>query len=207
MTPSGVAQSLWQANQDLARACLDSSFVRGLFDGRLPRECFQRYLAQDAYFLEAFARAYAMALARAPDRDGLHAFSDLIQGVLEELNMHAGYARRWNVSLNGVQPGSATAAYVDFLGAVSADQGAGDICAAMTPCMRLYAWLGQTLAARRPGRHDYTEWIETYSAPGFEALAARLESLLDRYADGASRAPANYRRALELERAFFEAHA
>ncbi len=34
-------------------------------------ECFQIYVAQDAYFLESFARAYALALAKSPDREGV----------------------------------------------------------------------------------------------------------------------------------------
>ena len=42
-------------------------FVRGLADGSLPRQVFSGYVAQDAFFLEAFARAYALALAASPD--------------------------------------------------------------------------------------------------------------------------------------------
>ena len=38
-------------------------FVRGLGDGSLPVASFKSYVAQDAYFLEAFARAYAFCLA------------------------------------------------------------------------------------------------------------------------------------------------
>ena len=48
-------------------------------------------------------------------------------------------------------------------------------------------------------------WIRTYAAPDFEALAARLETLLDRYADDSPEVRAAYVRALWLEHAFFEA--
>jgi thiaminase/transcriptional activator TenA len=103
---------------------------------------------------------------------------------------------------------NATLAYTDFLLATAALGSVGDTCAAMTPCMRLYAFLGQALAAAGP--HDgnpYAEWIRTYTDPGFEALAARLEGLLDRYAMDSARVRATYRRAMALELAFFEAHA
>ena len=80
--------------------------------------------------------------------------------------------------------------------------GVGLTCAAMTPCMRLYAYLGQQLAAG-PVDERYAQWVRTYADPGFESLAATLERLLDTYADGDG--PAAYRRAMQLEVAFFDA--
>jgi thiaminase/transcriptional activator TenA len=47
--------------------------------------------------------------------------------------------------------------------------------------------------------------VRTYAAPEFEALAARLEGLLDRYADDTPGERSVYRRALKLELGFFEA--
>ncbi|HEU4421687.1 MAG TPA: TenA family protein [Pilimelia sp.] len=199
-----LADTLWQANADLAAAALAHPFVRGLADGSLPRAAFAGYIAQDAFFLESFARAYALALAHSPDRAGLDAFGDLLTGVREELAMHATYARRWGVDLAGVTPAPATLAYTDFLLATAALGGTGLTCAAMTPCMRLYAYLGQRLAAGPVG-DDYVEWVKTYADPGFEDLAARLEGLLDTYLDDADRGAAAYRRAMRLELAFFDA--
>jgi thiaminase/transcriptional activator TenA len=63
-----TARELWKLNRDLANACLAHSFVQGIASGELSRERFQVYVAQDAYFLEAFARAYALALAKCRDR-------------------------------------------------------------------------------------------------------------------------------------------
>jgi thiaminase/transcriptional activator TenA len=91
--------------------------------------------------------------------------------------------------------------------ATAALEGVGETCAAMTPCMRLYAHLGQTLAASgaATGQNPYADWVRTYAAPEFEALASRLEALLDRYAVDSPKLRARYRRALVLEVAFFEA--
>jgi thiaminase/transcriptional activator TenA len=73
--------------------------------------------------------------------------------------------------------------------------------------MRLYAFLGQALAAAGPpDDNPYADWIRTYGDPGFDALAARLEGLLDRYAAESPGVHATYRRAMVLEVAFFEAH-
>ncbi len=203
-----LAAILWEENADLARAALGHRFVRGLGDGTLPLGDFQGYVAQDAFFLESFARAYALALARSPDRGGVEAFAELVSGVIEELRLHEVYAERWGAPLDGVDPGEATLAYTEFLLSTAALGGVGETCAAMTPCMRLYAFLGRSLAEEGYGEENpYAEWIQTYSDPEFGALAARLEGLLDRYADDAPAVRSAYRRAMALEVAFFEANA
>ena len=202
------AGRLWEENGNLARASLEHRFVRGLGDGTLPLERFRWYVAQDAFFLESFARAYALALAHAPDAAGMRDFAGLVSGAIEERRLHDGYAERWGADLGGVLPAEATLAYTDFLLSTAALKGVGETCAAMTPCMRLYAFLGQTLAHRGYDEgNPYAEWIRTYSDPGFEDLALKLEALLDRYTDDAPATRSAYRRAMALELAFFEAGA
>jgi thiaminase (transcriptional activator TenA) len=201
-----LAQDLWLAEADQARAARAHEFVRGLADGSLPRELFAGYVAQDAYFLESFARAYALALAHCPDRVGVEAFAQLLAGVLDELRLHAGYAARWGIDMRVVEPTPATLAYTDFLLATAALGGVGLTCAAMTPCMRLYAHLGQSLDADGvAAENPYADWVTTYADPAFEALAARLEDLLDTYATDTPAVRAAYRRAMSLEIAFFDA--
>ena len=201
---SGTAAELWRRNRDLADACLGHSFVQGIASGELPRERFQVYVAQDACFLEAFARAYGLALARCPDREGLAVFKDLLLGVFEELRLHRGYAERWRISL-APEPLPATSAYCDFLLRTASLEPVGHTVAAMTPCMRLYGFLGQELVPKLGPESLYREWVETYSSADMEALAARLEGLLDRYGGDPERLAWLYRRAMELELAFFQA--
>jgi thiaminase/transcriptional activator TenA len=197
--------TLWQTNLDLARTCLELPFVQALADGRLQAVTFQRYVAQDAFFLNAFLRAYALAAAKCDRLDHVATFRDLMGGVLEELQLHRHYAQRLGIDLNTVEPLSATRAYTDFLLRVAWSAGVGEIVAAMTPCMRLYAWLGAELAPQRYDDHPYGEWIRTYADPEFDALAKRLEELLD---DTAADTPAvreAYRYAMICERDFFAA--
>lgn len=203
-----LSEALWQENQELARACAQSRFIQELASGELPRETFKIYIAQDACFLEAFARGYGMAIALAPDREGLHAFSELLAGVMTELEMHASYAKRWGVELAHAAPHPGTLAYTQFLRATSSAGALPELCAAMTPCMRLYAWLGQGLAKTSlKTAGDYAEWIKTYANPDFQALASKLESLLDRYALDKPSVHDRYRKAMELEAQFFDSHA
>ena len=199
-----ISETLWRDNADVAEAAVRHPFVRGLADGTLPRERFADFIAQDAFFLESFARAYALALARSPDRTGLQAFADLLAGVREELRLHASYAKRLGIDLASVEPSPAALAYTNFLVATSAIGGLGQTCAAMTPCMRLYAYIGQSLASSAM-TDTYAEWINTYADPEFDSLAATVEHLLDAYSSDVDRERITYRRAMRMELDFFEA--
>ena len=199
-----TAEELWKLNRDTADACLAHPFVQGIASGDLSRERFRFYVAQDAYFLEAFARAYALALAKSPDREGIAVFKDLLVGVFEELTLHEGYAARWGVSLEP-EPLPSTSTYCDFLLRTASLEPVGHTAAAMAPCMRLYAFLGQQLAPKLNPKSPYREWVKTYASADTEALASRLEALLDRYRGDPEHLAWLYRRAMELELAFFQA--
>lgn len=198
---------LWRENRDLARACLEHPFVRGLGDGRLDREAFKRYVAQDAFFLRAFFGAYALAAAKCAGRlDRARLFHELMAGVLDELELHRRYASSLGIDLDGVRPYPACSAYVGFLSRTAWSGEVDEIVAAMTPCMRLYAFLGQELAAAGVlAGNPYREWIETYSSAGFEELAAKLEALLDEVARPSSQVGDAYRYAMQCELDFFSA--
>ncbi len=201
-----ISRNLWNANSDLKTACLEHPFVQGIATGTLPEACFRYYVGQDAFFLGAFARAYSIAAAKTPDWEGFTLFHALGDGVLEELRLHEGYAAQWGVDLQQTEPGVATRRYTDFLLATAWGSDIGLITAAMTPCLRLYAFLGQSLAQPQIPAHQYGDWIKTYSDAEFEQLAQQLEGLMNRYIKHQeAEARSIYRYAMQCERDFFEA--
>ena len=125
--------------------------------------------------------------------------------MLDELKLHEGYAESLSIELVNVRPYATTSAYTNFLRRTAWTAEAGEIMAAMTPCMRLYAYLGQELAREDHSKNPYREWIETYSSEEFEALAAELESLLDQLAEGTHNVSLAYRYAMRCELGFFSA--
>ena len=201
---ASLADSSRHRNRVLAEAALEHPFVQGITSGELAPATFAYYVGQDAAFLDAFCRAYALALAKSPDRDGLMAFRELLEAATDELRLHQGYAARWDVDLHQ-EADPATSAYTNFLLAVAALEPVGHIAAAMTPCMRLYAYLGQQLATRTKPESPYREWVMTYSSAQFEAQARRLEALLDRYGGDHDRLAVLYHQAMDLELRFFDA--
>ncbi|NJR65871.1 MAG: TenA family protein [Leptolyngbyaceae cyanobacterium CRU_2_3] len=202
---ASLAEVLWQEHQDLAIASLQSPFVQGIGNGSLPKPKFAYYVGQDAFFLEAFARAYSIAAAKAQDWQGFNVFHDLASGVLQELKLHQNYAIQWGVNLQQVEPGIATRHYTDFLLATAWSQGVGITATAMLPCMRLYAFLGQSLAADGIANHAYADWIRTYSSTEFTPLADQLAQLTNQYASLTPLVRSTYRYAMQCELNFFQA--
>ncbi len=200
-----ISAQLWKANQDLAQACLEHPFVQGIADGTLDPQKFPYFVGQDAFFLKAFARVNSIAAAKAPDWAGFLIFHNLATGVLQELQLHQSYAEAWKVDLQSVEPQAATRHYIDFLLATAWGGDIGLTAAAMSPCIRLYAFLGEELARNGIPNHQYADWIRTYSSADFQQLAEQLEGLVETYATASTLVHSTYRYAMLCERDFFQA--
>ena len=198
-------EMLWNSNLDLAQSCLAHPFVQALGDGSLSSNLFRGFVAQDTFFLRAFQKAYALALARSEDPEMIALFCDLIAGVTQELKVHHAYATELGINLQNVVPNPACGAYTDFLLRTVWHTSLAEIVAAMTPCMRLYAYLGGELVRTCGLQHPYRRWIETYSGEEFQGLADRLEALLDQVGADRRAVRDGYRYALECELEFFTA--
>tara|TARA_Y100000766_G_scaffold283798_1_gene300427 strand:+ start:154 stop:777 length:624 start_codon:yes stop_codon:yes gene_type:complete len=202
-----ITKKLWKKNFQLALLSLNSKFVQGIKTGKLPKYIFQEYVAQDYFFLEIFAKAYSLAVSKSKDKYQIKILSQLLNGVSNELILHETYAKEWEIDLskNYIKP--ATLNYTNFLYEVSKKGSTVEIMFAMTPCMRLYSWIGKTLLSTTFS-NIYKEWILTYSDYKFEKLVKSLEDLIDNCEDLYDIDYANYlyKSAMELELAFFNAY-
>ena len=202
-----ITKKLWEDNYEIALLSLNTKFVQGLKNGSLPKNIFQEYLAQDYFFLETFAKAYGLAVSKSKDKYSIRMLSELLMGVSEELILHETYAKEWDIDLTTNLIGPATKKYTDFLEEVSLNLSLIEIMSAMTPCMRLYSWLGKKLL-NMISDNPYKEWILTYSDESFDNLAKSLENLIDEYDESYDIDQINflYKKAMELELDFFNAY-
>jgi len=190
--PGTIANQLWTESIQIADQSLHNPFVRALGDGSLPKELFKAYIAEDCYYLDVFAKAFRIALGKSeglpPDVSTL--LIELHDGIAEELKLHKGYeretARSMDLDLEERQAKcQATKAYTDFLLHTAETENVAGIIAAMTPCFRLYYYIGCKLATEFPSHnHDFSAWIKTYS--GAEAMdqSVKIETLLNLLAPG-----------------------
>ena len=202
-----ITKKLWEDNFEIALLSLNTKFVQGIKTGNLPKQIFQEYLAQDYFFLETFAKAYGLAVFKSKDKYSIKKVSELLMGVSEELILHETYAKEWNIDLSNNYIKKATKNYTDFLEDTSNRHGLIEIMFAMTPCMRLYSWIGKSLY-KEDFDNKYKEWIITYSDESFENLANSLENLIETNKESydVNHAKYLYKRAMVLELDFFNAY-
>lgn len=205
----GVAWRLWSGALPFAVRSLHHPFVLNLAAGTLDPDGYRAYVAQDAFFLKAFAQAYALALSRCDTAAHIGELSSLIKGVVDEMELHKAVVRDLGVDLDTITPNAATSEYTRFLlDLAKSDVPVPVVLAAMTPCMRLYAFLGQELRRAYPmASHRFSEWLDTYASDDFEALARRIEDLLDESAGACDVGELKhvYDHAMALEYNFFDA--
>ena len=118
-------------------------------------------------------------------------------GVLEELELHQTFAVELGFELKDVIPNRACESYTDFLLHTAWHTSPSETLAAMTPCMRLYAYLGSELAPDSSDNHPYQLWIATYSSEKFIGLASQVEGLLNRLATDTPAVRTCYRYAMQ----------
>ena len=202
-----LSNDLWERNFHLALKSLNTKFVQGIKTGKLPKKKFQLYVAQDYYFLESFARAYGLAISKCEDKGSIKVLSELLLGVSEELLLHESYAKKWDINLKSNLIRTETKNYTDFLEDISKNNNCTEILSAMTPCMRLYSWIGKSISSYKEN-NSYKDWIITYSDNAFDQLAKSLEELIDQrsYYSQFDELNVCYEKAMKLEVKFFDAY-
>ncbi|XP_057801938.1 bifunctional TH2 protein, mitochondrial-like isoform X2 [Salvia miltiorrhiza] len=196
-----LGKKFWNKFKKERTEALYTPFMISLAAGNLKLDTFRDYIAQDAYFLRAFVKAYEMAEECADDDDAKVGINVLRKSVIKELKMHDSSGDIWGFDLpKDITPNAATVKYTDFLlatasGKVDGIKAPGKLATpfektklaaytigAMTPCMRLYAFLGkelQALVTPDEGVHPYQKWIDNYSSDAFQTAAVQTEDLLE----------------------------
>ncbi|DAZ93557.1 TPA: hypothetical protein N0F65_006545 [Lagenidium giganteum] len=218
-TVPGLAQKLWDQATQMANQSLFHPFVVGIATGDLPKESFEAFLLQDAFYLDAFAKAFAHAATKTTQSRHLLELIRLMSGVEKELETHHSFLQSFGIELFHVTRASAAAAtknYVDFLlETAKSRQSVAEILAAMTPCARLYSFIGRSIRAAQVAvgsstENPYQRWIDTYGQTEFDDSALGMELLLEDVANEEGVTFADvvglYNEAMNLELRFFDAY-
>ena len=175
--------TLWRSIEPIYAAILGHAFLRGLTDGSLPHEAFRFYAVQDALYLRDFARALALAAARAPREEWIIMFNEHAAGALKvEKTLHESFFKEFGLSPQAVAatPLSPTnLAYTSYLLAIAHAGPFHEAVAALLPCYWIYWEVGKTL--ERSGSRDplYARWIGTYASEEFGSVVREVLVCVD----------------------------
>jgi thiaminase/transcriptional activator TenA len=198
------------------RAYVEHPFTTAMGNGSLPQSAFRHYLVQDYLFLIEFARAYALAVYKAPQLADMRESAAALSAILDvEMNLHVKLCAGWGLApadLERAVPAAETLAYTRYV----LDTGMrGDLLAlkvALAPCVIGYAEIATRLAALAgpAAANPYRVWIDEYAGAAYQEVAARaradLERLAERYLTPAREAElvAIFKEATRLEADFWE---
>ncbi|MEV4901199.1 bifunctional hydroxymethylpyrimidine kinase/phosphomethylpyrimidine kinase [Citricoccus sp. NPDC055426] len=209
VAPAGPwTAALWEAGAETTAAIGASAFVRALVDGSLSEADFTFYLAQDALYLNRYARSLAALAARSSSTESQLFWSQASTGAItEEAELHRSWmATRPEAARTAASP--VTSVYTDFLLATTLGEDRAVGAAAVLPCFWLYAQVGGGIPDI-PAGHPYAAWLDTYRDPGFvTAVQGALEQVELELADASpsvrAAAARAYLTACRHELEFFE---
>lgn len=199
------------------RAYTEHPFTNAMADSTLPEASFRHYLVQDYLFLIEFARAYALAVYKAPTLADMRDAAAGISAILDvEMDLHVKLCGGWGLLPGDIETAPAAAETLAYTRYVLDTGMRGDLLAlkvALSPCVIGYAEIASRLAAL-PGAMDdenpYRVWIAEYAGAAYQQVAAdataSLDALATRYLTPAREAELTtiFREATRLEADFWE---
>jgi thiaminase/transcriptional activator TenA len=187
MTES-FSESLREEAAPIWDAIFAHPFLCELAGGTLPEENFRFYVGQDYRYLEAFGRAVALALGRAPDSESLRLLAARVLTPIER-PLHARLFELTGLTAAVVEAAPiapANRAYIDHLLATAGLRGLGETAAALLPCPWTYDEIGKRLAQAGEVPHPlYREWAGFYTAGFLQESVRAWRELVDRSASEA----------------------
>ena len=199
-----ISKLMWDEFKHIGDKCLQHPFLQGISTGDLDVDKYINFIGQDAFFLDVFARVYAIGVFRSTDVYTRDLFHNLQCGVFEELKLHKEVAEKYKINLKLIKPLDATNSYTEFLLSNSIKGTLGDLLAAITPCMRLYLFLGTELSKSLFQENQYSDWIKSYSSSEYIDLVNSVEGLLNKHSNNSNQEKQKYKRAMKLEYDFFD---
>jgi thiaminase (transcriptional activator TenA) len=183
-----VSVLLHEVGTDAWAAAVTHPMVRAIADGTLPHETFRRYFTQNVLYLEEYARAIALIVAKAPDRGAITTLCRFQAQIVEnEIPANLEFLDRLGGDPATVEGRGTmlptTYAYTRHLLSTCLLGDCADGLTAVLPCQWSYGELARPLTANPPADPIYADWIAMFGNDAYDGLVADTTALLDRLVD------------------------
>jgi thiaminase/transcriptional activator TenA len=156
------------------------AFVKGLGDGTLPQASYLHYLRQDYVFLIHFARAWALAAAKAETYAEMAAASATVHALVHvEMPLHVRTCAAHGIdqaALEATPEAAGNLAYTRYVLEAGYSGDFLDLLAALAPCVLGYGEIGLRLLGNSG---PYAPWCATYAGAEYQALCQDVGAVLD----------------------------
>ena len=132
-----VTNRLIEAVKEIWEAYNRHPFVLGIQDGTLDQEKFRYYILQDYLYLEDYAKAFAIGVAKAKSAEVARLFARYVQVMNGEMNIHSGYMGKLQVTqeeLEAMPRALDNLSYTSYMLRVAYEEGEAEILAAILSC-------------------------------------------------------------------------
>ena len=177
----GDAFAAWRSGAGEAwRDYIRHAFVEELRAGSLPQASYLHYLRQDYVFLIHFARAWALAAAKAETLDEMAAASATVHALVHvEMPLHVETCARQGIdraTLEATAEAPGNLAYTRYVLEAGYSGDFLDLMAALAPCVLGYGEIGLSL---RGNDGPYADWCAVYGGKDYQALCRDVGALID----------------------------
>lgn len=174
----------WEQSLPIYNKIIEMPFIKELMAGTLELEKFKYYVAQDAHYLEYFARALSGIAAKVENVDTMLDFIRFAEGaVVVERSLHHSYFKQYKID-EQVAISPTCHHYIHFLQSTVYMSHASVGIAAVLPCFWVYKKVGDYIIANQTkGANKYQEWINTYAGEEFGLLVEKAISICDKAAE------------------------
>jgi thiaminase/transcriptional activator TenA len=194
-------------------AAKNHRFVDEIFDGAVPTDVMRRYLTQDYQFVDGFVALLGMAIATADHFDSRIRFTQFAAMITSDENTY--FLRAFDaLGVPGAERRAPiitapTSGFQTLMREAAATGDYASCLAVLTVAEWLYLDWADRPSSPLPADFVHAEWITLHNNDGFRSFVTWLRGELDRVGAACAEpsrasAAAFFRRAVKLERAFFD---
>ena len=160
-------------------------FVLGIQNGTLEKDRFKYYLIQDELYLKDYTRCFALGLAKAKSDKTTKLFSDYIQALTAEVDLHSGYYQKLAITkedLETTKMNLDNLSYTSYMLRISYEYEEVEILAAILACAYSYELIAKKMIENKSDCMDdpfYGDWIKGYASKEYADHNVELISMFN----------------------------
>lgn len=188
-----LTERLFAENEALWKSYLRHPFIQGMKDGSLDLKAFKYYMIQDYFYLQEYAKVFAIGISKSRTMEDLSFLTGAISNITWETDhVHTKYMARIGISeeeLAQTRSALTNLAYTSYMIAKAHEGDVLNAYIAVLSCSWSYAFIGRLVNEECPNLAEsnlYGEWVQAYSSEEYQTMNEGLMKLVDQKCAGLS---------------------